>query len=155
MKKMMLAMAVLAFFGTGAEAAEKTKELKSNAMVAKAVPIDHFAAMDEDKDGKVTLDEAKNYYRTIMKDLDADGDGFLGRDECDYGCVVFKPGSIDADKHARHGDIAREVRSRFDGMDKDKDSAISKDEYVTYFEEQFATKDTNKDRTLSKEEFNK
>jgi Ca2+-binding EF-hand superfamily protein len=91
---------------------------------------DLLAGLDTDKDGTVSLDEAKKAAEAMFDKLDRDHDGTL---------------------------TGRELRGRlsakeFAAADTDKDGTISKDEYLAVVERRFKAADTNNDGTLTRQE---
>ena len=115
---------------------------------------DHFSAADKDGNASLSGEEIEAYYRQVFETLDTAGDGFLDRDECDYGCAQFKPGApLDIEKHAREEEIANKTKSQFAILDADGNDLLSKEEYLGYFKKQMMLKDADKDRAISRKEY--
>jgi len=52
-----------------------------------------FRDLDADKDGKISKDEARGFIRRHFKELDTNGDGFLSREELSHGASAV-PGGL-------------------------------------------------------------
>lgn len=114
---------------------------------------DHFSASDADGDGKVSRAEAEAYYDTLFIALDVTGDSRLDPAECDYGCVMFRPGEVfDQERLERQGDISRIVKSRFSLFDEDGDGMLSREEYLRHFLRDFMARDKNRDNAVDRQE---
>ena len=91
---------------------------------------DLLLRLDTDRDGTVSLEEAKKAADVMFDKLDRDHDGTLTRGEL--------RGRLSA--------------KEFTAADIDKDGTISKDEYLTVVEELFKAADPDNDGTLTRQE---
>ncbi len=91
---------------------------------------DLLLRLDTDRDGTVSLDEAKKAADAMFDKLDRDHDGTLTRGEL--------RGRLSA--------------KEFTAADIDKDGTISKDEYLAVVEHRFKAADADNDGTLTRQE---
>ncbi len=110
------------------EVVEKAKEeVKKEApkmdMAAKAK--EKFAGVDANNDGKATIEEFVAHAKAEYKNKDKNGNGKIEKDEC----------------------------KMFDAFNTDKNDFLSVDEFVKGHEGKFADMDSNKDKSVSFEEF--
>jgi EF hand len=127
---LLLAVAALAACATG-----------NKSPLASATPLEReFAAAaitwDLNKDGDVTCDEWKQYVAGLFRDADADGDGFLTRQEFAalsrsdrlFEAAGFDYFDADADGRLSLAEIADKPNPAFLLLDKNNDCVIGADE---------------------------
>src|SRR4051812_3212435 len=102
--------------------------------------VDRFATADSNGDGKLTPNEASDYFiSTVFAGRDANHDGKLTWDEWNV------PGS-------------GRTRKQFDAADTDKDGSLSRDEATVYgrkahlYQKEFHQADTNHDGYVTRDE---
>jgi hypothetical protein len=107
--------------------------------------------MDIDHDGIVTSTEAANHFGDAFAAMDEDDDGSLTIEE--FSSVYFGPGP----QMAMRGDRAqvRQERkeARFKEMDADKDGAVTQEEFIAYGKKRFEASDRDKDGKVTVWEF--
>ncbi len=117
--------------------------------------------LDTDKNGKVSLDEAKASASAAFKAFDTDGNGAISKDEIKARRAAFKEArkavhnAAEADK-----DKARDAMraggpymlpgagKRFDRTDADKSGTLSEAEVLASAEKMFERRDSNKDGAI-------
>lgn len=114
-----LALAAIVGGGLGSAAvADRMREDRPMGSLEVIGPIDgpnfDFAAIDADKDGKITVTELKAFRAAKLKAADADGNGQISEDEL----VAFRLRDIEQA-------IRAHVKSELADMDVDGDSAVS------------------------------
>jgi Ca2+-binding EF-hand superfamily protein len=160
MKRFFTVLSVLiwiAGFGSVVAAAERQPMMKESAV----------SVFDMNKDGVVTLEEFRAYWRGNFKELDTDKDGKVTAEEFTSGMkqafgrmdankdnvlvvqemVVYYCG---ADAKAPEKDARKGRKMK---IDADRDKKISKDECVVFWSAHFNDMDTDKDRKVTMEEF--
>jgi Ca2+-binding EF-hand superfamily protein len=98
--------------------------------VSPALAASVFSGIDTDKDGTISLDEAKAAAGKVFDQLDHDHDGTLDRPEL-RGRIPDRDWKI---------------------ADPDSDKTLTKDEYLNYVEYAFKRADTNGDGTVDEKE---
>jgi Ca2+-binding EF-hand superfamily protein len=96
-----------------------------------------FERMDENKDGKITREEAQAAGKRLFAKLDQNGDAQITQAESDAGARAIRN---------------EELGARFDELDADRDGRLTSAE-AQVPPQVFQRLDTNKDKSLSKEEF--
>ena len=91
-----------------------------------------FQAIDRDRDGTITLDEAKQAAELSFQRLDRHQAGKLSRAQIGRRRVSL---------------------AEFSWADRDHDGTLDKDEYLALVERQFKAADTDHDGTVSRAEF--
>jgi Ca2+-binding EF-hand superfamily protein len=87
---------------------------------------EHFAQLDRNQDGKISMDEYEQFMRESFKKMDTNGDNHLSLAETQK---VMSP-------------------QQFKETDRNGDGKISLDEFITQVMNDFYRYDTNKDGTL-------
>ena len=96
-----------------------------------------FEKMDENKDGKITREEAQAASKRLFDKLDQNADDTLTKAESESGARAIRN---------------EELGARFDELDGDHDGRLTSAE-AQVPPQVFQSLDTNKDKSLSKEEF--
>ena len=109
-----------------------------------------FAALDGDGDGVLTAAEIETTRDRVFSRADRDGNGNLNRDEFHATRPASSPTSAAPPGLRRRAD--RNDR-RFDELDRDKDGAITRAEYIADGRTRFAAADRNRDGRLTEDEF--
>lgn len=124
----------------------------------------YFTALDLDANGVLTRDEAKKALAQKPKDesivdlrkLDTDGDGVVSRREWTGTQEAFDKFDVDRDGALSRKDreLAREIEraeKRFEGLDKNKDGIISRDEWPSD-DASYRLQDRNRNGSITQDE---
>ena len=98
--------------------------------------LNFFQKLDQNNDGKVTLEEFMRWREAQFNRLDTNNDGSLSRSEVSAGKNKF----------------ARKVMDNFDLIDTNQDQKLSREEFREASRRTFLKFDTNRDRSLNKDE---
>ena len=104
---------------TSAQSEEKTESVKPGAK-----KMNHFAEMDIDKDGKISLDEFNTHAKEEYKNKDKNKDGKITKDECGK----FDKLNTDGNDFLSEEEFVKGHAGMFEKMDADKNGFISKEE---------------------------
>lgn len=96
--------------------------------------------LDTSDDGVISDGEAAQHFEGRFVFLDADSDGVVTKDEF----LRFRPPFFMGDREALEKQEKR-YETRLKTMDSNKDSKVSKAEYMGFHRKQFAAADANKD----------
>ena len=108
-------------------------------------PASLMRVLDADGDGAISKSEIDEAPKALKK-LDRNGDGQLTREE------LGPRGGGQQPPAGRAGQAAGALMERLRNLDKNNDGKWSKDELPERFQEQFDTLDANKDGSLDREE---
>ena len=110
---------------------------------------------DKDGDGKISREEFSGPAEAF-KTMDANGDGFVTKEELVVGIKKMQEEQQKAQQKANEAAITarieKQAKSMMEQTDKNKDVKISHDEFITSAEERFKELDLNGDGTVTNEE---
>lgn len=111
--------------------------------------MQHLGAIDTNDDGMISDDEAAAQVESVFAAMDGDDDGELTEEE--YMSVRMGPGR--GLNEARRKMMQERKKARFAEMDPDRNSKVSKAEFMAAGKARFEAADTDKDGRVTPWEF--
>lgn len=113
--------------------------------------MERFELLDDNGDGRVTMEEATLWQDGVFNVMDSDGNEMLSRAE--FMEIQLGRGSDPDQRGPRFAERQAEKEARYTAMDADGDDAVSRAQFLADGEARFQATDANGDGAMTAPEF--